>query len=177
MGTAPPGQQVVRFGDYFLDLRSGELRQNGHKLLLPEQPFRILALMVRQPGTLITRDDLRHELWPEDTFVDFEHSLNAAIKRLRETLGDSATTPRFIETLPRRGYRFIGELDAERITPAQGETAAPPTPIPEPTADAKRGAGRLPRWWIARCVRRGDPRGGSARLGPVAVVISPGRRP
>jgi Tol biopolymer transport system component/DNA-binding winged helix-turn-helix (wHTH) protein len=112
METRPSRPQVVRFGDYTLDLQSGELLQNGTKLLLPEQPFRILALMVRQPGTLITRDDLRRALWPEDTFVDFEHSVNAAIKRLREALGDSATTPRFIETLPRRGYRFIGELDA-----------------------------------------------------------------
>lgn len=120
MATAPSGPRVVRFGNYTLDLESGELFQNGSKLLLPEQPFRILALMVRQPGTLTTRDDLRRELWPEDTFVDFEHSVNAAIKRLREALGDSATTPRFIETLPRRGYRFIGELHAECPEPAQG---------------------------------------------------------
>ena len=167
METAPSGPRVVRFGDYTLDLQSGELFQNGSKLLLPEQPFRILALMVRQPGTLITRDDLRRELWPEDTFVDFEHSVNAAIKRLREALGDSATVPRFIQTLPRRGYRFIGEPHAEHITPArgetaplpaaipepmpsaEGETAAPATASPQPIAEAKRSAGRLPWWWIA----------------------------
>jgi DNA-binding winged helix-turn-helix (wHTH) protein/ubiquinone/menaquinone biosynthesis C-methylase UbiE len=104
--------QVARFGDLALDLRSGELVRNGHRLLLPEQPFRILALLLRQPRTLVTRDDLRRELWADDTFVDFEHSLNAAVKRLREALGDSAATPRFIETLPRRGYRFIAAVDA-----------------------------------------------------------------
>ena len=76
--------------------------------------------MVRRPGALVTRDDLRRELWPEDTFVDFEHSLNAAVKRLREVLGDSAVTPRFIETLPRRGYRFIGALDGEPAAETRG---------------------------------------------------------
>jgi len=106
--------KVVRFGDVTLDLRSGELMQNGNRLLLPEQPFRILARLVEQPGTLVTRDELRRELWADDTFVDFEHSLNAAIKRLREVLADSATNPRFIETLPRRGYRFIAPV--ERVT-------------------------------------------------------------
>ena len=103
---------VVRFGEFALDLRSGELSKNGRRLLLPVQPFRILALLVRSPGTLVTRDDLRRELWRDDTFVDFEHSLNAAIKRLRQALGDPAATPRFIETLPRRGYRFTAAVDA-----------------------------------------------------------------
>ena len=104
--------QFVRFGEFALDLRSGELSKNGRRLLLPVQPFRILALLVRSPGTLVTRDDLRRELWRDDTFVDFEHSLNAAIKRLRQALGDPAATPRFIETLPRRGYRFRAPVDA-----------------------------------------------------------------
>ena len=104
--------RLVRFGEFALDLRSGELSKNGRRLLLPVQPFRILALLVRSPGTLVTRDDLRRELWRDDTFVDFEHSLNAAIKRLRQALGDPAATPRFIETLPRRGYRFMAAVDA-----------------------------------------------------------------
>ena len=90
---------VVRFGSFALDLRSGELTKNDKRLLLPEQPFRILALLVRSPGALVTREHLRHELWRPDTFVDFEHSLNAAIKRLRQALGDSVATPQFIETL------------------------------------------------------------------------------
>ena len=102
--------RTIQFGDFGLDLQSGELSRNGARLLLPEQLFRILSLLVRNPGTLVTRDDLRHELWPDDTFVDFEHSLNAAVKRLREVLGDSATAPTFIETLPKRGYRFIAPV-------------------------------------------------------------------
>ena len=102
----------VRFGSFALDLRSGELTKNDNRLLLPEQPFRILALLVRSPGALVTREHLRRELWRPDTFVDFEHSLNAAIKRLRQALGDSAATPQFIETLPRRGYRFKAVVDA-----------------------------------------------------------------
>lgn len=97
----------MQFGDFDLDLQSGELSRNGARVLLPEQSFRLLSLLVRNPGTLVTRDDLRRELWPDDTFVDFEHSLNAAVKRLREVLGDSAASPTFIETLPKRGYRFL----------------------------------------------------------------------
>lgn len=102
--------QVVRFGEFVLHLRSGELAQNGTRVLLPDQLFRVLALLVRESGALVTREELRHELWHDDTFVDFEHSLNAAIKRLREALGDSASSPRFVETLPRRGYRFIAAV-------------------------------------------------------------------
>ena len=104
--------ELVRFGEFALDLRSGELSKNGSRHLLPVQPFRILALLVRSPGTLVTRDDLRRELWRDDTFVDFEHSLNAAIKRLRRALGDPVAAPRFIETLPRRGYRFKAAVNA-----------------------------------------------------------------
>src|SRR5262245_12246261 len=107
--------QIIRFADLELDLGSGELtKSGGDPVLLAEQPFRILATLIRQSGNLVTRDELRHELWPEDTFVDFEHSLNAAIKRLREALGDSATAPRFIQTIPRRGYRLIAPC--EKIT-------------------------------------------------------------
>ena len=100
----PTTAQRLKFGDFEFDERSGELWRNGGRVLLPNQPFRILAVLIRQRGMLVTRDELRSELWPEDTFVDFEHSLNAAIKRLRAALGDDAQTPRFIETVPRRGY-------------------------------------------------------------------------
>ena len=95
----PPGERmantvssgpVVRFGDFELDLQSGDLTQNGSRVLLPDQPFRLLAIMIRERGALLTREDLRRELWPEGTFVDFEPSLNAAVKRVREALGDSA---------------------------------------------------------------------------------------
>jgi TolB-like protein/DNA-binding winged helix-turn-helix (wHTH) protein len=120
-----------------LDLRAGELYRNGgDRLLLPDQPFRLLATLVRRPGELVTREDLRHELWADDTFVDFEHGLNSAIKRLREALGETATAPRYIETLPRRGYRFIAPVNALKSddNPSNGEVqpavpaAAPITP-------------------------------------------------
>ncbi len=104
--TAP---NQLRFGLFELNLRSRELRRGGMQVRLQEQPFEILRMMLERQGDVVTRDELRQRLWPEGTFVDFEHSLNAAIKRLRAALGDEADNPRYIETLPRRGYRFIGE--------------------------------------------------------------------
>ena len=116
-----PGSEVgriIRFGVFEVDLHSGELRRNGLKIKLQGQPFQILALLLERPGEVVTRDDLRSRLWPADTFVDFEHSLNAAIKRLRETLGDSAEKPIYIETLPRRGYRFLAPIQNGSATTA-----------------------------------------------------------
>ena len=98
---------MVRFGSFEVDLRSGELRRNGLAVRLQGQPFQILSMLLESPGELVTREEIRSRLWPADTFVDFEHSLNAAIKRLRDTLGETAENPVFIETLPRRGYRFL----------------------------------------------------------------------
>jgi Tol biopolymer transport system component/DNA-binding winged helix-turn-helix (wHTH) protein len=103
--------RVLRFGIFELDVRAGELRKNGTKLKLQEQPFQVLCALLDQPGELVTREELRNRLWPVDTFVDFDHSLNAAIKRLRDALGESADAPVFIETMARRGYRFIGKID------------------------------------------------------------------
>jgi Tol biopolymer transport system component/DNA-binding winged helix-turn-helix (wHTH) protein len=100
-----------RFGAFVLDPGSGELRRNGTKLKLQEQPFQVLLKLLEKPGNLVTREELRSTLWPADTFVDFETGLNSAIKRLRDALGDSADVPRFIETVPRRGYRFIAPLN------------------------------------------------------------------
>ncbi len=97
----------VCFGVFEVDLRSGELRKQGLKIKLQGQPIQILALLLERPGELVTREELREKLWPTDTFVDFEHGLNSAIKKLRAALGDSADNPRFVETLPRRGYRFL----------------------------------------------------------------------
>lgn len=113
MGTLPsPGSRVVRFGVYEADLRAGELRKQGLRLRLPEQPFQLLAILLEHSGQVVTREELQKRLWPDGTFVDFEQGLNAAVKRLREVLGDSAESPRFIETLARRGYRFIESLTA-----------------------------------------------------------------
>src|SRR5205823_10876202 len=99
-----------RFCAFELDAQSGELRKNGSKLKIQEQPLQILAMLLERPGVPVTREELRNHLWPADTFVDFDHSINAGIKRLREVLSDDPENPRFIETLPRRGYRFIAPV-------------------------------------------------------------------
>ncbi len=110
---------IVRFGVFELDQRAGELRKAGVRLNLQPQSFQVLSMLVARPGELVTRDELRTQLWPDNTFVDFQHGLNAVINRLRDTLGDSAETPRFIETVPRRGYRFIGSVDGVRVAVPQ----------------------------------------------------------
>ena len=103
---------AVRFGVFEVNFQSGELRKHGLLIRVPGQPFKILALLLERPGEVVTRDELRRSLWSAETFVDFEHSLNSAIKKLREALGDSAENPRYIETLPRVGYRFIAPVQA-----------------------------------------------------------------
>jgi DNA-binding winged helix-turn-helix (wHTH) protein len=108
--------QVLRFAVFEVDLSAGELRKNGVKIRLQEQPFQILAFLLGRPGELVTRQDLRDKLWSNDTFVDFDHSLNTAINKLREALGDSASSPRFVETVARRGYRFLASV--EQVQPA-----------------------------------------------------------
>ena len=110
MDGAYPFRMAVRFGEFAVDLRAGELRKQGVRVKLQEQPFQILAMLLERPGQVVTREELRNRLWPSDTFVDFDHSLNKAINKLREALGDSADTPHFIETLAKRGYRFLGNL-------------------------------------------------------------------
>jgi Tol biopolymer transport system component/DNA-binding winged helix-turn-helix (wHTH) protein len=105
----PPNGQVVGFAAFEVDLRAGEVRKSGIKLKLSGQPFQVLTILLERPGDVVTRDDLQKRLWP-DTFVDVDHNLNTSINKIREALGDSAESPRFVETLPRRGYRFIGEI-------------------------------------------------------------------
>ena len=105
--TEPTPALPMRFAAFELDLRSGELRKQGVKVSIQEQPFQVLVMLVQRAGQVVTREELRHKIWPADTFVDFEDGLNTAIRRIRMALGDSAESPRFIETLPRRGYRFI----------------------------------------------------------------------
>jgi len=105
-----PGPSIIRFAEYVADLRSGELWRQGHRLKLQDKPFQVLAALLLRPGELVSREELRQSLWAADTFVDFEHGLNTAVNKVREALRDSANNPRFIETLPRRGYRFIGAV-------------------------------------------------------------------
>ncbi len=111
MSKATASGGIYRFGVYEVNLSSGELRKSGIKLRLPDQAFRVLVAMLERPSEVVTREDLRLKLWPEGTFVDFDHGLNTTINKLRETLGDNAANPRFIETLARRGYRFIAPVE------------------------------------------------------------------
>ncbi len=118
-----PGNEVariIRLGVFEVDLDSGQLRRNGFKVKLQEQPFQVLALLLEHPGEVVTREELRRRLWPADTFVDFEHGLNAAIKRLRTSLGDDADNPRFVETVPRRGYRLLADVSAPGSGQSEG---------------------------------------------------------
>src|SRR5271169_2101773 len=118
---------VVRFDVYEVDLRSEELYKAGRKIKLQVQPFHILVMLLEQPGEVLTREELRNRLWPADTFVDFDHSLNTAIKKLRQALGDDKKKPRFVETLPKRGYRFLASVKRPATSPVVAETriAAP----------------------------------------------------
>jgi len=120
MMRKPESANAVRFGVFEVDLVSGELRKHGVRISLQDQPFQILALLLERPGQVVRREELRRRLWPDGTFVDFEHGLNAAIKRLRSALGDSADTPRFVETLHRRGYRFIAPVASPGRSPSPG---------------------------------------------------------
>jgi cholera toxin transcriptional activator len=130
--------RVARFGLFELDLSAGELRKSGVKLRLQGQPFQVLALLLERAGDVVTREELQQKLWPSDTFVDFDHSLNTAINKVREALGDSASSPRYVETLARRGYRFIAPVHAEApaAVPSDGDRANSPAPMPAASPDS-----------------------------------------
>jgi TolB-like protein/DNA-binding winged helix-turn-helix (wHTH) protein/Flp pilus assembly protein TadD len=134
MLAAAPVSRVLRFDNFELDLRAGELRKGGVKLRLQGQPIQVLAALLNSAGELVTREELRAQVWPAETFVDFDHGLHNAIARLREALGDSAGTPRYIETLPRRGYRFIGTVG--RIGPEEPLPSAPNAPSTSPSLES-----------------------------------------
>src|SRR5882757_8102433 len=138
MGTPATSARIVRFGIFEVDLNALELRKSGLRLKLPEQPFQILAILLEKPGEVVTRDELRNRLWQSDTFVDFDHGLNNAVMRLREVLGDSSDNPRFVETIPRRGYRFIAHVDESFFMPTHGVQypAAEPAPLDAPPVQA-----------------------------------------
>jgi DNA-binding winged helix-turn-helix (wHTH) protein len=112
-GRAHPPLRRVRFAAFELDVRSGELRKHGVRIRLQEQPFQVLLMLLERPGEVVLREEIRKRLWPNDTIVEFAPSINNAIQRLRDALGDSADSPRYLETVARRGYRFIGELSLE----------------------------------------------------------------
>jgi len=135
---------LIRFGHFEVDTSTGELRREGTKVPLQDKPFQLLALLLRRPGELVTREEVRSELWPADTFVDFEHGLNTAVKKLRQALDDSAETPRFVETLPRRGYRFVAS--AVTLPPAAIDQRVADPPIPAPESPVEEGPNRLTFW-------------------------------
>jgi len=112
-----PAGKTLRFAVFEVDLAAGELRKNGNRIRLQEQPFQILVCLLARAGEVVTREELRQKLWPADTFVDFDHSLNTAIAKLREALGDSASSPRYVETLARRGYRFLAPVQSAEAKP------------------------------------------------------------
>lgn len=151
-----PIQDTVRFGLFELDLKAAQLSKNGMKIRLPQQPLQLLSALLEHPGEIVTREELRQRLWPSDVFVDFDHGLNKSIQKLRDALGDSADSPRYIETIPRVGYRFIAPVDSGTAQPekqSNGSTSSLPqgSPGAEPlaaTVGSKRG-----RWLLlAACV-------------------------
>ena len=126
-----PGR--LRFGIFEADLRTGELRKRGARVRLQDQPFQVLAALLARPGELVTREELQGRVWAADTFVDFDHGLNKAINKIREALGDSAENPRFVETVARRGYRFIADVAVVEIEPSlprqTNRTSLPAEPV------------------------------------------------
>ena len=128
--TDPRPSRRYRFGAFEADAASGELRRQGIRIKLNAQPFQVLLMLLERPGELLAREEISRELWPDGTFVDYEHGVNAAVNRIREALGDKASSPRFVETLARRGYRFVAPV--ERIAPSED----PPPPVPESPSPA-----------------------------------------
>ena len=126
---ANSSSRIIRFSTFEVNLDTGELRERGQRVKLQEQPFQVLAALLERPGELVTREELRRKLWPTDTFVDFDHSLNAAIKRLRDALGESAERPVFIETLARRGYRFICPSNMDPMPQGPPHSSLPVAPL------------------------------------------------
>src|SRR5580658_6696760 len=114
----------LRFGVFAVDLRTGELRKHGLRVRLQEQPFQVLAMLLQRAGQVVTREELQKKLWPEDTFVDFDHGLNKAVNKIRDALGDSAESPRFVETVARRGYRFLAEVKPDEVAPVRSPELA-----------------------------------------------------
>ena len=126
---SPAAARVLRFGAFEADLQARELRKQGMHIKLQDQPFQVLVVLLEHAGEVVTREQLRQQLWPSDTFVDVDNSVNAAINRLREALGDSAESPRYVETLPRRGYRFLAPVMAVPTSDRGSDFATAPSEV------------------------------------------------
>jgi DNA-binding winged helix-turn-helix (wHTH) protein len=155
-----PARRVVCFGVFELDLKAGELRRSGLRVKLQEQPFQILRLLLERPGDVVTHDEIIHVLWPHGTVVEYEHSVKTAVKKLRQALGDDADTPRYVETLPRRGYRFIFPLDGGSDLAAESPTEAPKA-MPPPKPAVEREAAGEPMAVAPGIAAGGHPAGAS----------------
>jgi len=142
MSSPAPAPRVVRFDVFHADLCAGELYKSGRRVKLQIQPFQALALLLERPGEVVTREEFEKRLWPGDTFVDFDHSLNTAIRKLRQALGDNKKKPRFVETLPKRGYRFVGTLD-QPFSPQTSALQIPPPPSPSQASTPPSCVGQL----------------------------------
>lgn len=157
--------RLVRFGTFELDPDAGVLHRHGRRVPLQEQPARILVVLVGRPGELVTREELRQLVWRDDTFVEFDSSLNAAITKIRRALGDSASAPRFIETVPKRGYRFLA--DVQRLQPAS-ESGPSPAVLPAAVAALSVGSSDIEARQAPPDVRRAHK---TALLGIVAATL------
>src|ERR1700752_2359305 len=133
----------LRFGAFEIDICAGELRKHGLRIRLQEQPFQVLAVLLEHPGEIVTREELQKKLWPADTFVDFDHGLNKAISKIREALNDSTESPRFVETVARRGYRFLAEVKSADADPV-GSLDVALSPYPATETQGRRGSAVKP---------------------------------
>jgi len=165
-----PRARMVRFATFEVDLSARELRKGGVKIKVHGQPFEVLAMLLEQPGEIVLREGLKQKLWPTDTFVDFDHGVNTAINRLREALGDSAENPRFVETIPRRGYRFIAPVEPPAAAPeAKRDTvAASPSPAIDAGAEGVSGVSKKQKKIVAFAV--------ALAIGVVAILVAPSLR-
>jgi DNA-binding winged helix-turn-helix (wHTH) protein len=161
MPDATPSQGRMRFDAYDADLRTGELRKHGRKIRLAGRPFQVLAMLLERPGELLTRKELQESLWTADTFVDFEHGVNAAIQTLRRALSDSHKKPRFIETLPRRGYRFIAAVEKMERLPL----------APQVESSAVSATSAPASEWVGKVARICDVEGRECVLIPISEEI------
>ena len=191
MNSAPKGVRY-RFGPFDLDPAQGRLLRNGSRIKLQDLPLRLLVLLVERPGEIVSREDLRQRLWPQDTFVEFDNSLGVAVRKLREALHDDADTPRFVETVPRRGYRFLAPVniqDSADSADLAREFAKEPTPFPVTQAEPERPvrtATLRGRYWIIACLVllmvgitvyefRSNPRNSAAKAGDSFSQVRPRR--
>jgi DNA-binding winged helix-turn-helix (wHTH) protein len=186
-----PAPARYRFGTFEADGATGELRRQGLRVRIAAQPFQILLLLLERPGELLTREEISRSLWPEGTFVDYEHGVNSAVNRIREALGDAAGNPRFIEMLARRGYRFIAPVERIAASPGQVQSAAPeplesPSPAPErinsfadrilaTEADLPRTSPRLAQrlFLLFQLMYLGFYIGALANLGEIGELLAP----